>query len=130
VYSLVQGATIEAIVVMRQSVMHLSRALRVTNVRNFVFTGRFLNCFDVSFVVVKTHVAPMEVPVLVVFGSIESLVAPTVLGTTVVADPDVKASVDKFKGKMLLVSEGGDPLSTILVVSVLDKDTTLCGNRS
>ena len=71
----------------------------------------------------------MEVPVLVVFGSIESLVAPTVLGTTVVADPDVKASVDKLKRKMLLVSEGGDPLSTILVVSVLDKDTTLCGNR-
>ena len=71
----------------------------------------------------------MEVPVLVVFGSIESLVAPTVLGTTVVANPDVKASVDKLKGKVLIITVGGNPLSTILVVSVLNKDTAFGGSR-
>ena len=94
VHNLVQIVAKEAIIVVSQSVMHLNSALRVTNVENFIFTRDILNCFNVCSIIIKTHVAPMEVPVFVILGRIESLVTPTVLGTTVVSHVDIVAGVN------------------------------------
>ena len=126
--SLVQVGAVKAIVVVSQRVMHLSCALRITNVRNLVLTSCFLNGLDVCFVIIETHLAPVEVPVIVVRGGIESLVTPTIFSTTVVTHPDVKARVNEFKGEVKLITVSRNPLSSILTESVLYEDSTFCGS--
>ena len=116
---------------MRQSVVHLGRALGVANVKYLVLACHFLDGCDVSDVVVHAHVGPGPVPVLCVHRCIESLVAPTVHGTTVVSNPDIVASVDQLQMEGLIttlsVIEGSEPGCAVLEIAVLDENGALGG---
>ena len=126
---LVQVVNVVGLFVLSESVVHLSGTLRVTDVEDLVLSGGGLDHVDVGGVVIEAHVGPGPVPVLGIDGGVEGLVAPTVHGTTVVANPDVVAGVNELQGEGLLVLVGivSDPGGTIFHVTVLDEDAALGG---
>lgn len=103
VNNLVQ-AVHEGLLLVSQSVVHLSCSLRVTDVENLILTGSLFDCSNVCGVVVHAHFGPGEVPVSAVVDR-EGLVLPTVLGASVAANPHIVAGIDQLKLEGFLVEE-------------------------
>lgn len=124
VHHLVEVVRVEGRLQVRQAVVHLNRALAVADVENFIDAGRLFNSLDVRDIIVEAHLRPREVPVLVVGGAVEGLMPPTVLGASVVADPDVVARIDQLKVERLLFIVV-EPARAVLVIAVLGQDSAL-----
>ena len=118
--NLVEVLGVEFRLQLGEPVVHLDRALGVAEVEHFVDCSSLLDGSDIGDVIVQTHLGPGPVPVLRL-GSIERLMGPTVLGTTVATDPNVVASIRQLEVEWLslvIVDPGG----AIFLVTVLDED--------
>lgn len=106
---------------MRQSVVHLASTLRVSNIENLVFAGGLLDHSDVCSIIVHSHVGPGPVPVLSVIYR-KSLVIPTVLSTSVAADPNIIACINQLKMEwdLALIGEILNPGSTVFFETMLE----------
>ena len=118
----VEALAVEVVLVVRERVVHLNGALRVANVLNFVLVGSFLDGTNVSWVVILSHVRPVEVPVSRVVRR-KSRVALAILRSAVIAEPDVVALVEELELEgFVVVAEASEPAGCVLQVSMLDQD--------
>lgn len=124
VHHLVEVVRVERRLQVGKTVVHLDGALAIANIEDFVDAGSLLNSLNVRHIVVEAHLGPRPVPVLVVRGAVERLMAPAVLCASVVANPDVIARVDQLQVEWLLFVVV-KPAGSILVVAVLCQDCAL-----
>ena len=95
----------KGLLLVSQSVMHLSCSLRVSYVENLILASGLFDCSDICGVIIHAHLGPGEVPVSAIVDR-ERLMFPTVLGASVAANPHIVAGIDQFKLEGLLVKVG------------------------
>lgn len=82
---------------------HLSSALRMANVCNFLKASCLNNEIDTCWYIIKTHLYPIEIPIfLSIFDRVQSLMLGTVLVTSWVSKPYVVSMVDSDESRCLL----------------------------
>ena len=116
-------------VIVGKCIVHLSCALRVPNVMDFVLASGMFDGFDLGRLVIYTHVRPFKTPVFRILRRV-SHVSLTVLGTSVVTKPHIVALINKLQVerlvRFLIVRE---PTSSVLEEAMLDDHGSKCIER-
>jgi len=105
-HNLIQVLREPVIIIVCKSVVHLNGALRIAHVSNFVLTSQLFDRLNIGFDVVL-HVRPGEVPVLLCGFAcciIDRMVL-TVLGASIISDPNIVAFVSQEQVERFFVVE-------------------------
>jgi len=85
------------IVGLGKRIVHLSGTLRVCNISHLGLGGKPPNIIDLGRSIVVSHFSPAELPVRLVFSWVKSVMAHAVLGSSLVAKPDIIALVHQLE---------------------------------